>query len=75
VPIATTLKVEITLFKTTVTGSSVPGFKLTLTGALLTRVETSYDPGATPSALERLQFVYTKLTWTDLTTGATGSAP
>ena len=71
----TALKVEITLFKTNATGTSVPGFKILLTGALLTEMDASYDPSATPSAIEKLEFVYQKLTWTDLTTGATGSTP
>jgi type VI secretion system secreted protein Hcp len=68
-------KVEITLFKTTATGTSVPGFRITLTNALVSNVETTYDPGATPSALEKLEFFYQKLQWTDLTTGAIGSTP
>ena len=65
-------KVEITIFKSTPTGSA-PGFKITLTPALLVNAETIYDPGATPSALEKLEFVFRTLTWTDLTTGRTGT--
>src|SRR5438552_10604498 len=38
-------KVEITIFKTTTTGTTVPGFKNTLTNALITQVSTPYDPG------------------------------
>lgn len=72
---ASVLRVEVTIFKTTATGTSVPGFKLVLTGALLTQVETQYDPGADPSAVEKVEFVYTKLVWTDLLTGLTGSTP
>ena len=68
-------KVEITLFKTTATGTSVPGFRVTLTNALVSNMETTYDPGATPSALEKIEFFYQKLQWTDLTTGAIGSTP
>ena len=72
---ATSLKVEVTLFKTTATGASVPGFKLTLTGAFLTQMDATYDPGAQPSAVEKLEFFYQKLVWTDLSTGLTGSTP
>jgi type VI secretion system Hcp family effector len=72
---SSSLKVEVTLFKTTATGTSVPGFKILLTNAFLTNMDTIYDPGATPSALEKIEFFYTKLTWTDLTTGLTGSTP
>ena len=68
-------KVEITLFKTTTTGTSVPGFRITLTNALISSVDTTYDPGATPSALEKVDMVYQKLQWTDLLSGATGSTP
>jgi type VI secretion system secreted protein Hcp len=68
-------KVEITLFKTTTTGTSVPGFKITLTNALVTNMETIYDPAATPSALEKVELFYQKLQWTDLITGAIGSTP
>ena len=68
-------KVEITIFKTTPTGTSVPGFRITLTNATLFNVDTSYDPGADPSAIEKLEFVYQKMTWTDLITGATGGTP
>ena len=71
----TQLKVEITIFKTTPTGTSVPGFKINLTGALLTQLDTSYDPGADPSTIEKLEFTFQKLQWTDLITGATGSTP
>ena len=72
---STGLKVEFTLFKTTATGTSVPGFKIVLTNAILTNMDTIYDPGATPSALEKLEFHYTKLQWTDLTSGLSGSTP
>jgi type VI secretion system secreted protein Hcp len=65
-------KVEITLFKTTATGTSVPGFRITLTNALVSNLETSYD---SDSARERVEFFYQKLQWTDLITGATGSTP
>ena len=65
-------KVEITIFKSTPTGIA-PGFKITLSPALLLSVETTYDPGATPSALEKLEFVFRTLVWTDLTTGRTGT--
>jgi len=65
-------KVEITLFKTTATGASVPGFRITLTNALVSNLETSYD---SDSARERVEFFYQKLQWTDLITGATGSTP
>jgi type VI secretion system Hcp family effector len=68
-------KVEITLFKTTTTGTSVPGFRITLTNAFLSSMETTYDPGGTPSALEKLELHYQKMTWTDLITGASGSTP
>jgi type VI secretion system Hcp family effector len=67
-------KVEITIFKNTPTGN-VPGFKITLTNAFITQVDTTYDPGADPSTHERLEFFYEKLQWTDLITGATGSTP
>jgi type VI secretion system Hcp family effector len=67
-------KVEITIFKTTPTGN-VPGFKITLTNAFITHMDTTYDPGADPSTIERLEFFYQKLQWTDLITGATGSTP
>jgi type VI secretion system Hcp family effector len=70
---ATPLKVEITIFKTTATGTSVPGFNITLTGAILSELDTSYDPGAESSAVEKLLFTYQKFQWTDLITGATGS--
>ena len=69
----TQLKVEITIFKTTPTGTSVPGFKITLTGALLSQLDTSYDPGAESSAVEKLEYTYQKFQWTDLITGASGS--
>ena len=68
-------KVEITIFKTTTTGTSVPGFKITLSNAIITQMDTTYDPGATPSTLEKIELFYTKLQWTDLITGATGSTP
>jgi type VI secretion system Hcp family effector len=67
-------KVEITLFKTTPTGS-VPGFKITLTTAVIVRLDTEYDPGADPSTIEKLEIQYGQFLWTDLITGATGSAP
>lgn len=67
-------KVEITIFKTTPTGSA-PGFKLLLTNAHLLKIGVTYDPGATPSALEKVELLYQKLTWTDLTSGVTGSTP
>ena len=68
-------KVEITIFKTTATGTSVPGFKITLTNALITQIDTTYDPGSDPSTLEKIELAYQNFKWTDLITGATGSAP
>jgi type VI secretion system Hcp family effector len=68
-------KVEITLFKTTATGASVPGFKILLTNARITELETTYNPGAEPAAVERVEMSYEKFSWTDLITGATGSTP
>jgi len=53
----------------------VPGFKITLTGAVIVQVDTTYDPGADPSTIEKLEILYEKLQWTDLVTGATGSTP
>lgn len=67
-------KVEITLFKQTPTGSA-PGFRITLTNAMITSLDTTYNPGTEPSAVERVEMVYQKLTWQDLVTGATGSTP
>ena len=61
--------VEITIFKTTTTGTNVPGFKIILTDATLTQVDTAYDPGATPSTIEKLEFIYSKIEWRDLLTG------
>jgi type VI secretion system Hcp family effector len=65
-------RVEITIFKSTTTGIA-PGFKITLSPAFLISMETTYDPGATPSALEKLEFAFRTLVWTDLTTGRTGT--
>jgi len=67
-------KVEITIFKQTPTGS-LPGFKITLTNATITNLDTTYNPGTDPAAVERIEMVYQKLTWVDLITGATGSTP
>ena len=67
-------KFEITIFKSTPTGSA-PGFKISLANAQIQRLDTAYDPGATPSALEKLDLLYEKLVWQDLITGATGSTP
>ena len=67
-------KVEFTIFKTTTTGTSVPGFRITLTNAILTKLEPIYDPGATPSTLEKVELFYNTYQWTDLITGATGTA-
>ena len=64
--------VEITIFKTTPTGSA-PAFKIVLADSLIANMETTYNVGTDPSAVERLELAYTKLTWTDLLTGATGS--
>ena len=71
----TLTSVEITIFKTTPTGTSVPGFKILLTNAAILKLDTTYDPGADPSTLEKLALSYAKLTWTDLITGATGGTP
>lgn len=68
-------KVEITIFKKLSDNTSIPGFRITLTNAVLTQIDTTYDPGADPSTLEKIEFFYTKLQWTDLVTGATGSTP
>ena len=68
-------KVEITIFKTTTTGTSVPGFRITLTNAIVTQLDTTYDPGADPSTIEKVELFYPKLQWTDLITGAIGSTP
>ena len=68
-------KVEITIFKKLVDNTSIPGFRITLTNAILTQLDTTYDPGADPSTLEKIELFYTKLQWTDLVTGATGSTP
>jgi type VI secretion system Hcp family effector len=62
-------KVEITIFKKTVTNTTAPAFKITLTNAQITQVDTSYDPGADPSAVEKLELVYQKFEWTDLISG------
>jgi type VI secretion system Hcp family effector len=67
--------VEVTIFKRLSTGVDVPGFKIVLTNALISQLDTTYDPGADPSTLEKLEIFYGKLTWTDLITGATGSTP
>lgn len=67
--------VEITIFKRLASGVDVPGFKIVLTNALITQLDTTYDPGADPSTLEKLEFFYQRLTWTDLITGATGNTP
>ena len=67
--------VEITIFKRLSTGVDVPGFKIVLTNGLISQIDTTYDPGADPSTLEKLEIFYQKLTWTDLITGATGSTP
>jgi type VI secretion system Hcp family effector len=67
--------VEITIFKRLTSGADVPGFKIVLTNALISQIDTTYDPGADPSTIERLEIFYQKLTWTDLITGATGSTP
>ena len=64
-------KVEITIFKKTTTNTSAPAFKITLTNASLTQVDTTYDPGADPSAIEKLEMIYQKLEWTDLISGLT----
>lgn len=64
-------KVEITIFKKTTTSTSTPAFKITLTNASLTQVDTSYDPGTDPSAVEKLEMIYQKLEWTDLLSGLT----
>ena len=68
-------KVEITIFKKLADNTSIPGFRILLTNAVLTQIDTTYDPGADPSTLEKIEFFYTKLQWTDLVTGATGSTP
>ena len=68
-------KVEITIFKKLVDNTSIPGFRITLTNAILSQIDTTYDPGADPSTLEKIELFYTKLQWTDLVTGATGSTP
>ena len=67
-------KVEFTIFKTTTTGTSVPGFRITLLNVIVTQLEPTYDPGATPSTLEKVELHYNTYQWTDLITGATGSA-
>ena len=67
-------KVEVTLFKQTPTGSA-PGFKITLTNAHISQIDTTYNPGTDPSAVERIEMLYERLTWLDLITGATGSTP
>ena len=67
--------VEITIFKRLSTGVDVPGFKIVLTNALISQIDTTYDPGADPSTIEKLEIFYGKLTWTDLITGQTGSTP
>ena len=68
-------KVEITIFKKVSADTSIPGFRITLTNAILTQMDTTYDPGADPSTLEKVEFFYARLQWTDLVTGATGSTP
>ena len=62
-------KVEITIFKKTTTNTIAPAFKITLSGAQITQVDTTYDPGAEPSAVEKLELIYTKFEWTDLISG------
>ena len=62
-------KVEITIFKKTTTNPTAPAFKITLSSAQITQVDTSYDPGADPSAVEKLELIYQKFEWTDLISG------
>jgi type VI secretion system Hcp family effector len=64
-------KVEITIFKKTTTNTTAPAFKITLTNASLTQVDSTYDPGADPSVIEKLEMIYQKLEWTDLISGQT----
>ena len=68
-------KVEITIFKTMPTGTSVPGFKIVLTNARISQMDATYDPGADPSAVEKLELVYEKFEWTDILTGTTRIIP
>ena len=64
-------KVEITIFKKTTTNTTAPAFKITLTNAQIVQIDSTYDPAADPSAVEKIEMIYTKLEWTDLISGTT----